>query len=165
MFAVTKRIGCIDWCEVVFMIIPERGEAAIADIRGGTAVPGLRGKARFYDIARGTLVVAEIFGLPGSGFHGFHIHGGGSCGGEGFGESGNHYAPEDSAHPNHAGDLPPLLSNVGEAFLAVLTDRFRVEDVIGRTVVIHSMPDDFRTQPDGNAGEKIGCGEIRPCGG
>lgn len=43
----------------------------------------------------------------------------------------------------------------------VLTDRFRVRDIIGRTVVIHSGPDDFHTQPAGNAGEKIACGVIR----
>jgi Cu-Zn family superoxide dismutase len=36
-----------------------------------------------------------------------------------------------------------------------------VNDVIGRTVVVHSGADDFRTQPAGNAGRKIGCGVIR----
>lgn len=147
------------------MILPDSYAGAIADLRGGTAASGLRGKVRFYNMARGTLVVAEIFGLPGSGFHGFHIHEGGSCGGEDFGETGNHYNPEGSEHPNHAGDLPPLLSNDGEAFLAVLSERFRVEDVIGHTVVIHSGADDFRSQPGGDAGEKIGCGVIRTCGG
>ncbi len=55
----------------------------------------------------------------------------------------------------HAGDLPPLLSNNGRAYCQVLTGRFRVSDVIGKTVVIHSGPDDFMTQPSGNAGEKI----------
>ena len=43
----------------------------------------------------------------------------------------------------------------------VLTDRFSVAEVIGRTLVIHSDPDDFRTQPSGNAGTKIACGVIR----
>jgi Cu-Zn family superoxide dismutase len=61
----------------------------------------------------------------------------------------------------HAGDLPPLLACNGEAYLAVLTGRFRVKDVMGKTVVIHSRPDDFRSQPSGDAGEKIACGVIR----
>ena len=45
--------------------------------------------------------------------------------------------------------------------MAVLTDRFCVEEVIGRTVIIHSDPDDFHTQQSGNAGKKIACGVIR----
>jgi len=43
----------------------------------------------------------------------------------------------------------------------VKTDRFSVDEIIGRTVVIHSDPDDFLSQPAGNAGKKIACGEIR----
>lgn len=63
-------------------------------------------------------------------------------------------------HPFHAGDLPPLLSCKGRAYLAVITGRFCVKDVIGRSVVIHAGPDDLHTQPAGNAGAKIGCGVI-----
>ena len=44
--------------------------------------------------------------------------------------------------------------------MAVYTDRFYPEDVIGKTVVIHEKPDDFRTQPSGDSGEKIACGKI-----
>ena len=43
----------------------------------------------------------------------------------------------------------------------VLTGRFRVGEIIGRSVVLHSDPDDFHTQPSGNAGMKIACGVIR----
>ena len=42
-----------------------------------------------------------------------------------------------------------------------LTDRFTLKEIIGRTVVIHSMPDDFTSQPSGNSGEKIACGVIK----
>jgi Cu-Zn family superoxide dismutase len=45
----------------------------------------------------------------------------------------------------------------------VVTDRFTLPEVIGRTLVIHSGADDFRSQPAGNAGTKIACGVIR-CG-
>ncbi len=45
--------------------------------------------------------------------------------------------------------------------MTVMTDRFHIKEIIGKTVVIHSMPDDFTTQPAGNAGTKIGCGVIR----
>ena len=39
--------------------------------------------------------------------------------------------------------------------------QFSVDEIIGRTVVIHSDSDDFHTQPAGNAGKKIACGVIR----
>lgn len=67
----------------------------------------------------------------------------------------------NQVHPKHAGDLPPLLACQGSAYLSVKTDRFCVEDILGRTVVIHSDPDDFHSQPAGNAGKKIACGVIR----
>ena len=44
--------------------------------------------------------------------------------------------------------------------MMVYTTRFFPEKVVGKTVVIHDMPDDFRTQPSGNSGEKIACGQI-----
>ena len=136
---------------------------AIACMRGGDAHPDLHGTVRFIPRKNGTLVVAEISGLPATdtGFFAFHIHEGGNCSGSGFPNTGSHYNPDDRDHPLHAGDLPPLLSSGGSAYLAVMTDRFRIKDIIGRTVVIHSGPDDFRTQPSGNAGNKIACGVIR----
>lgn len=141
----------------------KRNEYAVADIRGGAAAPGLRGRVEFADHPDGTLVTAQIWGLPRSetGFFALHIHEGGDCGGENFSDTGGHFNPTGAAHPMHAGDLPPLLSVEGNAYLSVLTGRFRVEDVAGKTVVIHSHPDDFHTQPAGGAGEKIACGVIR----
>ena len=48
--------------------------------------------------------------------------------------------------------------------MSVLTDRFSVSDILGRTLVIHISPDDFTTQPSGNSGKKIACGQIlRAC--
>ena len=136
---------------------------AVAQIRGGAEVPGLSGWVRFFQEWDRVLVVADVSGLPedgGAGFFALHIHEGGGRGGEGFSETGGHYDPAGRPHPEHAGDLPPLLRCGGRAYLAVRTDRFRVEEIIGRTVVIHSGPDDFRSQPAGDAGRKIGCGTI-----
>ena len=137
---------------------------AVAQIQGGMEAPQLSGCVHFYQQNRCVLIVAEIFGLPReseTGFFGFHIHQGGSCSGTDFSETGSHYNPVDQVHPKHAGDLPPLMCCRGNAYLAVKTDRFTVPDIIGKTVVIHSDPDDFRTQPAGNAGKKIACGVIR----
>lgn len=136
---------------------------AVAKIRGGVEVPKLSGCIRFYQQKGCVLIVAEIFGLPReneTGFFGFHIHQGESCSGTDFSETGSHYNPVDQVHPKHAGDLPPLMCCRGNAYLAVKTDRFTVHDIIGKTVVIHSDPDDFHTQPAGNARRKIACGVI-----
>lgn len=137
--------------------------SAIAYVKGGGENPNLTGTVKFFQRYSGTLVVAEITGLPNSdtGIFAFHVHEGDSCDGEGFPGTGTHYNSTDAPHPKHKGDLPPLLGNDGRAYLAVFTNRFRPADVIGRTVVIHSDPDDFQTQPSGNAGAKIACGVIR----
>lgn len=137
--------------------------AAIARIQGDAAHPALQGTAWFYPRSRGTLVVVDMVGLPSSetGFFGFHIHEGSDCSGTGFAATGSHYNPLSQVHPRHAGDLPPLLSDNGTAWFSVLTGRFQVRDIIGKTVVVHSKPDDFTTQPAGNSGSKIACGMIR----
>ena len=140
--------------------------AALARVTGMGAEPC--GTVFFFPKGCATLVVADIRHLPHndgpctSGIFALHIHEGDSCCGVDFADTGGHYNPCGTPHPEHAGDLPPLFECHGQAFLAVLTERFTVPDVIGRTVVIHSGPDDFTTQPAGNAGAKIACGVIRP---
>lgn len=136
---------------------------AVAKICGGAEAPQLTGCVAFYQESGCVLIEAKVSGLPTeseTGFFGFHIHQGKSCSGVDFSGTGSHYNPSNQAHPKHAGDLPPLLSCRGNAYLSVKTDRFSVKDILGRTVVIHSDPDDFRSQPAGNAGTKIACGVI-----
>ena len=141
--------------------------AAHAWVQGDAAHRGLHGTVRFYPALGGTLVAAEIHGLPAkmpSGVFAFHIHDGKACRGNAedpFAAAGSHFNPAGREHPYHAGDLPPLFSNNGFAFLAVYTGRFTPEDVVGRTVILHGGVEDFTSQPAGNAGKKIACGEIR----
>ena len=143
---------------------------ARAIILGSAQYAGLSGTVRFYRTRRGVLVFTEVFGLPeeedpcGKGVFAFHIHSGGQCSGDSadpFADALTHYNPEACPHPDHAGDLPPLFSNHGYAFQIVLTDRFTVGEIIGKTVIIHAGPDDFTTQPGGSAGSKIACGQIK----
>lgn len=150
------------------MMLPSPGEpAAIANISGGPD-SSVSGMVSFFPHPSGVLVSAQIHGLPhdeeepcSGRVFGFHIHDGTSCTAPDFQDAGGHLDPEDCPHPQHAGDLPPLFGCKGEACLSVLTDRFSIPEVIGRTVVIHSDPDDFTTQPSGNAGTRIACGVIR----
>ena len=141
--------------------------SAAACVKGGRDAPMLSGVVRFVQKRDGVLVEVNVSGLPKSnhtGFFALHIHEGDSCSGKDFSGTKGHFNPEDRPHPNHAGDLPPLLSYSGNAYMKVMTNRFRVSDIIGRTVVIHSNPDDFYSQPSGDSGGKIACGVIRRTG-
>lgn len=144
------------------MWIPFGRPAAIARVAGGNSAPCLYGTVKFYSMGKNVLVVADVRGMPPSqtGIFGMHIHVGESCTGADFSDTQGHLNPGQRPHPEHAGDLPPLFSCGGSGFLAVLTDRFRICDVIGKTVVIHADPDDFHSQPAGDAGMKIACGVI-----
>ena len=134
----------------------------VAYVSGAPSLPALAGTVTFYQKPEGVLVTARVSGLPRStGFFAFHLHQGSNCSGQGFPNTGGHYNPTNSPHPEHPGDFPPLLSCGGSAYLSFLTDRFAVEDVVGRVVVIHSDPDDFHSQPAGNSGTKIACGVIK----
>lgn len=135
---------------------------AVAMVSGGEGNRYIRGTVRFFQRRGGVLVEADISGLPISGFFGFHIHEGGSCSGPLFSDTKGHYDPTNMAHPMHSGDLPPLLSAGGRAYMAVLTERFSIGEIVGKTIVVHGRPDDFQSQPAGNAGEKIACGVIQP---
>lgn len=153
-----------------FLPILRRRPDAQAELSSGRADPRPRGTVRFYQTAQGVLVLAEVSGLPDrerrceDRVFAFHIHSGSSCAGsadEPFSAAQGHYDPERCPHPAHAGDLPPLFSNGGYALQAFLTDRFTVGEILGRTVIIHDRPDDFTSQPAGNAGTRIACGVIQ----
>ena len=144
---------------------------AQAVLKGGEEASGLYGKVNFYPAFEGVLICAEIFDLPkGEGncpgkTFGFHIHEGKSCSGtkdDPFSSAGMHYNLGNCPHPAHAGDMPPLMTDGGGyAWMAFYTKRITMSEVIGRTVVIHSNPDDFHSQPSGNSGKKIACGVIK----
>ena len=142
---------------------------AFAKIKGSNDYPKINGIAYFYKVQAGVLVSIQLNGLPESDdvckkpIFAVHIHSGGSCTGNStdpFANALTHYNPNDCAHPYHAGDLPPIFGVNGLGFSAFLTNRFSAGEVIGKTIIIHSQPDDFTSQPSGNSGTKIACGVI-----
>lgn len=152
----------------VFDIISRVPDAVVL-VHGSKEFPKIEGIVKFYQRVKGVIVFAQVSGLPvsaekcGNDIFAFHIHSGPSCTGnanDSFADAGTHYNPTDCPHPYHSGDMPPLFSANGNAYLAFLTDRFTAKEIIGKTVVIHDKPDDFTTQPSGNSGKKIACGEI-----
>ncbi len=143
---------------------------AVARVTGSKDYPGLSGAVRFYQTPKGVLVFAQVSGLPHSDLpcqgrvFGFHIHKGADCGGNAddpFANAMSHYDPSGCEHPHPAGDLPPLFESGGAALCVCLTGRFTVDEVIGKTVIIHDHPDDLMTQPSGSSGAKIACGVIQ----
>ncbi|MDE6671064.1 MAG: superoxide dismutase family protein [Ruminococcus sp.] len=151
MFSLSQILCCRPCCK--------------ACIRGNGNFPELHGTVSFIKASGGTVVVTELHNLPSpDGVYAMHIHNGTECTGTlsaPFDNTGSHLNLDNQTHPFHMGDLPAVFSNKGFSWNAVYTDRFFPEQVTGYTVIIHSMPDDFRTQPSGNSGEKIACGEIR----
>lgn len=137
---------------------------AIARIHGGNEFPTISGTVSFFPVREGIIISANIHGLPakdtGGDFFAFHIHEGSNCTGSDFSDTGAHFDLHSALHPHHTGDLPPLFASHGRAYLEFWTDRFRISDVLGRTIIIHENTDDLHTQPSGNAGKRIACGKI-----
>jgi Cu-Zn family superoxide dismutase len=153
-------------------------QVACAIIHGGPLAPKLKGKVFFEEVSGGTCVAVEVWGLPPYrpaqndqqpiGPHGFHLHEKGICKvgdpNNPFMAAGSHWNPTNQPHGNHAGDFPVLFSNHGVAMVTFFTDKFTVADVVGKSVIIHQNPDDYRTQePAGNAGKRLACGVIKMC--
>ncbi|MCM1245524.1 MAG: superoxide dismutase family protein [Roseburia sp.] len=143
---------------------------ALAMILGSTEYKNLNGKVCFYDIGSAILVTTSLYGIPSKNGYcqhpvlGLHIHEGAACSGndeDPFADAKGHYNPHGCEHPEHAGDLPPVFVNEGIAWSAVITTRFTIKEITGRTVIVHAMPDDFHSQPSGDSGKKIACGIIQ----
>lgn len=144
--------------------------SAYAVIKGSRKYPKINGTVSFDRVKDGVLIKAKISGLPEDNvkcygrIFAMHIHSGGSCSGNAndpFFNAGTHYNPKGCEHPYHAGDLPPLFSNNGTAEYSVVLNKFTIDEIIGKTVIVHDKPDDFTTQPSGNSGNKIACGVIK----
>ncbi|SDZ28665.1 superoxide dismutase, Cu-Zn family [Proteiniborus ethanoligenes] len=149
---------------------------AIAYIHGGPLAPNLKGVVYFKGVDKGTDVKVRVSNLPNYeparngnppiGPHGFHIHENGLCEigdpNDPFKSAGGHWNPDNQPHGNHAGDFPVLFSNNGYAEMSFFTNRFKPKDVIGKSIIIHQSPDDYRSQPAGDAGKRLACGVIQP---
>ena len=135
--------------------------------RGNTA----GGTVTFVQKGDKVVVTARVSGLaPGS--HGFHIHEKGDCSsGDGM-SAGGHFNPLAKPHAQpttadrHAGDMPMLVADAyGDAALTIDLDVMTIgagaTDIVGRGVIVHQDPDDFKTQPTGNSGARVACGVIR----
>ena len=149
---------------------PLSGPSASAQLMATTG-NSVTGQVQFTQKGDKVLVTGEVRGLKPNAEHGFHVHEKGDCSsGDGM-STGGHFNPDGKAHgaydqsDHHAGDLPSLTAD------ATGTARFSFEsgtisvgagraDVMGRGLIVHRDPDDYKSQPAGNSGPRVACGVI-----
>ena len=164
------------------------GALAIAGLAGCQSVPAdaprasaklqptkgnkTAGTADFYQVSNRVRVVASVSGLVPGREHGFHVHEAGDCSsGDGMSAKG-HFNPHGKPHGHfssgerHAGDMPSLRADAsGNAKLDTTLDIITVTSgsasVVGRGLIVHADPDDYKTQPTGNAGARLACAVIQ----
>lgn len=150
----------------------EHGDAPVAEAtlaaKSGNAT--LAGTARFEGEKGSVQLTVEVTGAP-PGDHGLHIHETGDCSAPDAASAGGHWNPAMNMHgmagaSSHLGDLGNItIGEDGTATLTMTSAQWEIgtggpHDVVGKALVVHAMPDDFATQPTGNAGGRIGCGVI-----
>lgn len=169
------RCGSDHICKKKKGILHKMPLIASAEFIAGPLAPNIKGCVVFKNVPEGTEVTIDVTGLPDFnsgtdhspqiGPHGFHIHehGNVNIGDElnPFPSTGEHWNPANQPHGNYAGDFPVLFSNHNRTFMTFFTDKFRISDIIGRSVVIHQGPDDYRSQPAGNSEKKLAAGVIK----
>jgi Cu-Zn family superoxide dismutase len=132
------------------------------------------GKATLTVTPSGVLVSLDLAAVP-AGEHAFHIHAVGKCEPPDFKSAGPHFNPDETKHgllnPEgpHAGDMPNLhVPADGKLQVEILDPAVTLSaeaallDADGAALVIHAAADDYKTDPAGNAGDRIACGVIMP---
>lgn len=131
------------------------------------------GIASMIETADGVEIVVLVKGLT-PGVHGIHFHEKGECDPPDFSSAGSHFNPTGKSHgfknPNgpHAGDLPNLHarqdgSAIYKALAPLVTLKPGPNSLLkegGTALVIHSGPDDMRSDPAGNSGTRVVCGKV-----
>lgn len=132
------------------------------------------GSAVLTPLTNGVKIELQVAGLP-PGEHAFHVHENGSCLAPKFESAGGHFAPGKNPHgfdaPQgpHAGDMPNVVIGAdGSAKLELINTQVTLGKGTnsllkkgGTALMIHEKADDYKTQPTGNAGGRLACGEIK----
>ena len=131
------------------------------------------GRLTLVPIANGVHVSGEVGGFKPGSSHGFHIHEKGDCSAADATSAGGHFNPGGQPHgramqgAHHAGDSDNVVANadgvarVDADFMGVTLGGGAPNDIAGRAFVVHAAPDDYTSQPSGNAGARVACGVIR----
>ena len=147
------------------------GPSAVANLEP-TKGNDVRGTVTFTQSGDKVKVTAQVSGLKPNGENGFHVHEKGDCSsGDGMSAAG-HFNPAAKPHGNvhaggdrHAGDMPNLKADAyGNASASFEVTGISVgsgsADVVGKGLIVHRDPDDYKSQPAGNAGPRLACAVI-----
>jgi superoxide dismutase, Cu-Zn family len=146
----------------------DKATAVLQPTKGNT----VRGSITFVQGADRVRVSGTVSGLQPNSQVGFHIHEAGDCSsGDGMSAKG-HFNPQNKPHGHptgadrHAGDLPMLRADAsGNASISADVDIISVgpgpNSIVGRGLIVHVQPDDYKTQPTGNAGARSACAIIQ----
>ena len=144
--------------------------SAVANLEP-TSGNSAKGTATFTQEGDAVHVRATLSGLKAGAEHGFHVHEKGDCSsGDGM-SAGGHFNPASKPHgpqetEHHAGDMPNLKADGYGNATASFTLRgvsigSGAADIVGKGLIVHRDPDDYKTQPTGNAGPRLACAVIR----
>ena len=159
-------------CDLIEEIIapPTVSQQAIAVI-GSASGSNLTGTAIFTQSGDTITATIEILNVS-PGLHAVHIHEKGDCSSPDGKSAGGHWNPTNVAHGKwgegefHLGDIGNItVGEDGTGTIELTTDLWEIGtgsdiDVVGKGIIVHADPDDFISQPSGNAGARIGCGVI-----
>jgi|SRR5579871_112858 len=129
----------------------------------------IKGVVRFHATEEGVEITGEITGLTPGG-HGFHVHQFGDCSSADPKCHGAHFNPDKKKHggpdaeERHVGDLGNIMAN--DMGIATIKMKDKVialsglHNIIGRSIIIHAKEDDLKSDPAGNAGDRIAGGVV-----
>jgi Cu-Zn family superoxide dismutase len=154
--------------------LPASAELANAALKDKSGKPV--GDIDLMQTQAGVLLKISVKGIE-PGEHAFHVHAVGKCDAP-FDSAGGHFNPDNHKHgmmsgSGHAGDMPNLhVPQSGELVVEILNPAITlvkgkpnsVLDADGSAIVIHAKADDYKSDPAGNAGERIACGVITESG-
>jgi len=145
---------------------------AMADLQP-TKDSTVKGSIRFTVVDGRLHASGDISGLKPGSEHGFHIHEKGDCSAPDGTSAGGHFNPGDAQHgsidaaAHHGGDMPNIVADAqgnahvdGPVSSNVNAGKGDAFDIIGRGLIVHADPDDYNSQPTGNAGARLACAVI-----
>ena len=147
------------------------GASAEMRLADGTAI----GTLRLTERATGGIRITGSLTRIAAGPHAIHIHAVGQCEAPAFASAGGHFNPlardhglENPLGP-HAGDAPTIVADaqsrasvdLSALFASLQTGPRNILDPDGATIIVHAQPDDQRTNPSGNSGDRIACGVVK----